>query len=216
MCNDKTVYWELFYAQNSRKPNAPRYPSQFAAFVANELATRANSGLVIEFGCGNGRDSEFFANCGFNVVAMDASVSAIENCIASAASSRVTYLRKDVCDATELVLDVLKHSEKDSVIAIYARFFLHAITREEQKQFLQILSEVLPPEALMFFEYRTDGDESDRKEFGAHYRRFQAHKELLSSLSSQGFFIEYEIEGKGLAKYKAEDAVVGRCVVRKT
>lgn len=212
---NKSAYWDSFYAKHIGLLDAPRYPSQFAAFVANELANQANCGMVIEFGCGNGRDSEFFANCGFNVVAMDASGSAIKACIASARGTRVKYLQKDVSEARECIVDVIKRGVNLPVIAIYARFFLHAITEKEQSQFIEMLGTELPSGAFAFFEYRTDGDELDRKEFGNHYRRFQPHKLVLQALESSGFEVEYEIEGKGLAKYKSEDALVGRCIARK-
>jgi SAM-dependent methyltransferase len=40
-------------------------PSQFAVFVANEVAPAR----LLEVGCGNGRDSLFFSSAGFDVVA---------------------------------------------------------------------------------------------------------------------------------------------------
>ena len=60
---DKT-YWEEFYAQQ----NAEYEPSLFAQFVAAKI--KANS-KIIELGCGNGRDSVYFASKNFIIKAVD-------------------------------------------------------------------------------------------------------------------------------------------------
>lgn len=146
---------------------------------------------------------------------MDASASAIQNCIDSASGQRVRYLQKDVMEAEQCLSELLTQATNFPLIAVYARFFLHAITEDEQDYLLSILGKQLPSGAKLFFEYRTDRDRGDRKAFGNHYRRFQAHHEVLEGLRANGFHVEYDIEGKGFAKYKDEDAVVGRCIATK-
>jgi tellurite methyltransferase len=205
-------HWDDFYAGRQTGKHAPRYPSQFAAFAVNELM---GIDTLIEFGCGNGRDSEFFGRYGLRVLAMDASAVAIENCIATRGTTNVEYRHVSVADARPHVAGYLKVRGDAEPVAVYARFFLHAITPGEQSDFLDMLAEQLPPESLVLLEYRTVGDQGERKEFGKHYRRFLDHAELLHSLESRGFAIDYEIENRGLAKYRHEDAMVGRCVARK-
>ncbi|MCO5118480.1 MAG: class I SAM-dependent methyltransferase [Burkholderiaceae bacterium] len=205
-------HWDEFYAGRKTGKHAPRYPSQFAAFAVNELI---GIDTLIEFGCGNGRDSEFFGSYGLDVLAMDASAAAIEACKNGGASPQIEYRQVNVSEARPHVADFLKARNQRLPVAVYARFFLHAITPEEQSEFLDMLSQLLPRDSIALFEYRTVGDESDRKEFGKHYRRFLDHSGLLDSLVSRGFVVEYEIENRGLAKYRNEDAMVGRCVARK-
>ena len=65
---EKGEYWNKYYA--SREVLKLSAPSQFAAFVAQEAG---DAHLIIEVGCGNGRDSLFFARHGFQVVAIDGS-----------------------------------------------------------------------------------------------------------------------------------------------
>lgn len=207
-----SAHWDEFYAGRKSGKHAPRYPSQFAAFAVNELV---GINTLIEFGCGNGRDSEFFGSYGLDVLAMDASAAAIEACQHGRASPHIEYRQVNVSDAHPYVAEFLRARKHPLPVAVYARFFLHAITPDEQSELLDMLAELLPRDSLVLFEYRTVGDESDRKEFGKHYRRFLAHSELLDSLSTRSFEIEYEIENRGLAKYRDEDAMVGRCVARK-
>ena len=48
-----------------------------------------------------------------------------------------------------------------------------------------------------------------------HFRRYLDHRAVLGRIESVGFRVEYEVEGRGFAKYGEEDALVGRCVVVK-
>src|SRR5690606_4679456 len=205
-------HWDEFYAGRKTGKHAPRYPSQFAAFAVNELL---GIDTLIEFGCGNGRDSECFASYGIRVLAMDASAAAIGSCLANRTNPNVEYRQVSVTQARPHLAEFLGSEKDERPVAVYARFFLHAITPEEQSEFLDMLAEQLPRESLVFFEYRTVGDEAVRKEFGKHYRRFLDHPQLLESLGARGFVVEYQIENRGLAKYRNEDAMVGRCVARK-
>jgi tellurite methyltransferase len=210
--SSKAAYWDAFYSERKGCSKVPRYPSQFAAFAVNEMG---GTTAIIEFGCGNGRDSEFFAHYGLNVLAIDASQEAIELCQSNSESSKSTYVNQNVSDAGAKVAAFICSLGENPSVAVYARFFLHAITDEEQQNFFDMLARELPFGAHVFLEYRTVEDEAERKEFGIHYRRFLTHSQLLALLTERGFETIYEIESRGLAKYKQEDAMVGRCVARK-
>lgn len=205
---EKSSYWDAFYS--SRKKGAPAYPSQFAAFAINELADVDG---VIEFGCGNGRDSEFFATYGFDLLGLDASAEAIELCQSRSVHEHARYVQCAAGLAREEIKGFLVGKRK---VAVYARFFLHAIDENEANAFLDLLSVLLPAQSQVFFEYRTVDDASQEKTFGTdHYRRYLDHKEMLSNIERSGFSIDYQIEGHGLAKFRDEDAKVGRCVAQK-
>lgn len=203
---EKSSYWDAFYS--SRNKSAPAYPSQFAAFVINELVDVDG---IIEFGCGNGRDSEFFAAYGFDMLCLDASAEAIELC--RSRNSPVNYVHAPAGAAREYIERFLKGKRK---IAVYARFFLHAIEESEASALLDLLSMLLPAQSKMFFEYRTVEDAEQNKIFGTdHYRRYLDHQDTLLNMQNAGFNIAYQIEGRGLAKFRDEDAKVGRCVAHK-
>lgn len=71
--SDKNIkYWNNFYSNNG----AVLYQSQFAAHILNEFSSTKK---IIDIGCGNGRDSLFFASHGLNVLGIDGSLSAISN-----------------------------------------------------------------------------------------------------------------------------------------
>lgn len=197
-------YWTAFYRRS--KTGAPVYPSQFAAFAINEFR---DVDAVVEFGCGNGRDSHFFATNGFRLLALDASPEAIRLCRSRNSFEHADYRH---CRASAAGPELAGFLPGKARVAVYARFFLHAIDATEQHEFLRLLSGSLPAGSLLFLEYRTVDDADQDKEFGTdHYRRYLRHAETLAAVIAAGFAIVYEIEGCGLAKYKSEDARVGRC-----
>ena len=55
-------YWEEFYNQEKM----PFRPSLFSNFVRNNYVKKND--LLIELGCGNGRDAFYFAQSGVNTV----------------------------------------------------------------------------------------------------------------------------------------------------
>lgn len=207
MCSnsDRTAYWDEFYKNSDS--SCPLYPSQFAAFVLGEQpdATR-----IIEFGCGNGRDSEFFASYGLEVIAVDASRSAINSC---RTRQRHENLRFAMFSLTDNNISEFTAVDADAgKTVLYARFFLHAINRQEEANFLSIANRLLKAGDILALEYRCAGDKLTEKAFGEHYRRYVQHGDLCQTVSESGFDICYQIEGRGFAKYKSEDAHVGRCI----
>jgi len=75
-----------------------------------------------------------------------------------------------------------------------------------------LASNFLQPGSILALEYRCVRDHQNKKEYGEHYRRYIQHTALCELVRSYGFTVSYQIEGKGYAKYKAEDAFVGRCI----
>lgn len=201
---NRVGYWDNFYSRSELKK--PQYPSQFAAFVIGEVS---NAVHVIEFGCGTGRDSEFFAHHGLNVTALDASESAIELCRRYRSYENLTF-EKFVLGKDD-INNAIRVKPPGRVI-LYARFLLHAISDEEENVFFKIAHDLSSQGSILALEYRCSGDEQIMKEFGQHFRRYLSHTELCESVAKAGFDVAYQVEGRGFAKYKSEDALVGRCI----
>ena len=207
----KGSYWDHFY---SRTANAKiPVPSQFAAFVAQECADCDN---IIEVGCGNGRDSFFFAWQGFNVVGVDGSEKAVAHCksVNDNFNLNASFLHA-VVGSPEFRPLISAAVQPQGKTAIYARFFLHALTEEEEASFLADISACLKPGDLAAFEYRTSRDSGLEKVTPEHYRRYIRPASLFSVAPRLGLAVDYEVEGYGFAKYKNDDAYVARCILRK-
>lgn len=198
-------YWNDFYAATATARRI--LPSQFAAFVAGELAGPSR---IVELGCGAGRDAIFFAENGHEVLAVDASAGAV-----AAAQSLANHLGVDV----EFVCAPINHTGLQDLVSpstkptvVYARFFVHAITDDEEADFLDLAAALTHPGDLLAVEYRTVRDKANTKVTGKHYRRFVHPSAFDAAALMRGFDIQYAVEGYGYAKYRGDDAYVARSI----
>ncbi len=208
---DRADFWKDFY---SERTGGGRFmpPSQFAAFVSQEVPSES---MIIDLGCGNGRDAVFFAALGIKTLGIDgsgAAISVAKNAAKKADLDGIDFIETKIDDA--LVEDILKNRQSDCICA-YARFFLHAITGEEQASLFDLLGRYLTTDDMIAIEYRTVDDEKNEKEALPHYRRYQTSADVDKALEALGFTKIYGVEGRGFAKYKSEDAIVARGIYRK-
>lgn len=203
--NDK-AYWKKYYETH---PN-PVEPSTFAKFTSGFMNS---SKSLIELGCGNGRDSVFFARNNIYVTAVDQ----IE--------SEMDYLNKKYSlynldfqadDFTNLSLE----TEYDYV---YSRFTMHSIREEQESKVFEWISNQLAHQGLFFLEVRSINDPMFRKgeqiskneNITTHYRRYLDLNETITKLKKLGLKIIYKLESQGLAKYKNDDPMLIRIVAKK-
>ncbi len=204
----RSDYWDEYYAARAttRRP----LPSQFATFVAGELDRPHR---VIELGCGNGRDSIFFSWYGHEVTGVDGSKAAVaaSTHLAEALGEKATFIRSAIDDPT--LADRLR--EGAGPRALYARFFIHAITDVEEKVLLDLAAAVTGPGDLLAVEYRTIRDRVGAKETETHYRRFVLPATFQARALERGFEVTYAVEGFGFAKFRHDDAYVARTLFRR-
>lgn len=211
--SDRSEYWNSFYTR--QVVGDLSVPSQFAAFIANEL--RSVQG-VIDVACGSGRDSFFFARYFSEVVGIDQSKAAVMRCRELSTAHDIQNLRFEKTSATDEHLVSSIHDlrrRSGGPVLVYARFFLHAINDDEEAVFFDRVSEGLNQGDYFSIEYRTVRDASNVKSTPDHFRRFVQPSKVLSALDARNFTVEYSVEGFGLAKYKQDDAYVARSIHRK-
>ncbi len=205
-------HWKKHYSEN-KIINAP---SQFAAFVLNHFDDYTH---FIDFGCGDGRDTFFFAKYGKISAGLDMSEAAIALCKTRAAhidAEALSFSQFDVSDCLEQPLPLQSDFISGNKCVIYARFFLHAINEQAETAFFKFIVEKMNVDSVLCLEFRTDGDRFLKKEFGFHFRRFINLKDFCIKCQTVGFKIEYQIESRGLACHGVEDAMVARLILRKT
>lgn len=201
-------YWENYYSEHRQ----PVEPSYFAKFCLNYLD---DSGVLLELGCGNGRDSVFFAKEAKIIV------SGVDQCKEEIDFLNQNYQSNNIAfknfDFTKLP------TIENSLNYVYSRFTLHSITIEEEDRTLAWCYTNLKPRGKLMLEVRSIKDElfgqgtvaGDSAFITDHYRRFANYANLLQRLEELNFNIEYSIEDKGLAVYKEEDPVVIRIIAKK-
>lgn len=201
------LYWKQFYRDNNVTDGSP-----FAQFVAKRLPARCT---IIEIGSGTGRDAVFFAEHGHCVFGADRAIEGVERATAAAQESKlkVTFRVVDAADREQLQTFLGSVTPSGQTV-VYMRFFLHSIPREVQELIFDEISR-LPSGFLLALEFRTDQDSGQPKVFGEHYRRYIKPSEVVESLVSRGFDIEFEVAGTGLSPFGKEDPHLARILARK-
>lgn len=200
-------HWNNYYSVDCRRLE----PSQFSEFVISTFPKRR---LIIDVGCGSGRDAYSFASNGWQVLGLDVSESAIdrarEHCRRFAASC--CFLIFDI-SSDELCRNDIVASFDAKDILIYARFFLHAIPHAAERAFLSSVAPLVKAGSLLCIECRSLKDAELPKAEGEHYRRFIDPDMLASQCASLGMKIQYSEVGRGLARYGSEDPEIVRMIV---
>lgn len=201
-------HWSTFYAAGVASGD----PSSFAVKVVSQL-----NGLekIFEIGCGNGRDAEFFGKQGFNVIATDSSIVAINNCKSQFHGTNVKYYHYSG-DSTSLL--------HDSYFDVaYCRFVIHAMPLSEECVLHQNVFNKLKVGGKYFIECRSINDpmaykgeiiSSTERVYG-HYRRFIVLEDLIKRLVQAGFGVESSLEATDLAKFGDENPMVIRVMAIK-
>jgi SAM-dependent methyltransferase len=199
-------YWNEYYG-NKR---APKPPSDFAKFAFGHMQSGK---LLIDLGCGNGRDSMFFCCNGIKVTAVDSSKGAIE-------SFDKDFAILAVCDDFTKT-NALRCVEYDYC---YARWSIHAINKAQQDELLPNVYYSLKSGGLFFSESRTindvkygQGKPLGEHEYFAdeHYRRFIDTDAFLKQLISIGFEIVYAEESDKFSVMGDDSPSLIRVIARK-
>lgn len=203
-------YWNGYYKVKVQKKGIP---SQFATFTIQEFSDKDEI-LVIDIGCGDGRDTSFFAYHGFQVIGIDGSIEAINKCKDFNTDEKVDYMCYKIED-----IELYSNLEKRIIslnkkVVFYSRFFLHAITEKEQEFLINNLKKIMPKDSLFYLEFRTNRDEFQEKTTLAHFRRYISPINFATQITKAGLDILYFVEGFGYAKYKQDDAHVARFVLK--
>ncbi|MGE7910991.1 class I SAM-dependent methyltransferase [Lysinibacillus xylanilyticus] len=204
-------YWNEFY-----KKVAIDKESTFCSFIKKEIKDDV---VIIDIGCGSGRDTLSFAKEGYQVYGIDRSTKAIEmNNENVKHIKNIEFINIDVADESILqkfIEDVLAKNYAKKLM-IYSRFFLHSINKETESVLLHTLTKNLNRGDLLMLEFRTIEDEKIEKIYSDHYRRYIDSDELKTELEyKHGFSTEYYYKGQGLSIYKNEDPYLARLILKK-
>ena len=213
-------YWEKFYKNNTSLNDA----STFSEYILNQIIEKQSELMIVDLGCGTGKDTFNFAKSGFEVIGVDGSEEVIKMnnskinsldiveknidfyCVDLSESNKVSDLMSKFNTYSKL---------KGKKILFYTRFFLHAIPEDVEDILLNnIISNVKVPFTFVS-EFRTKEDELLDKIFQDHYRRYVDTDKLLKKLLAYGFSIQTFIKGRGYSIYKNENPYVARFVIYK-
>lgn len=172
-------YWDKFYKEFTELE-----PSPFARYVSEYLPEDA---VLVDLGCGNGRDLNYFIYQGIRAYGVDESVST------------------DIIENQD-VAEFIKCTPAPKYV--YTRFFWHAIDRKTQLAILNWVDDYI------FIEARTTDDEHEQKEFPQHDRNYVNVPQLVKDLKDRGFQI-MKLEEGFFSPYKNENPYLVRVIARK-
>jgi len=189
-------YWENYY----KDAQVEYQPSPFAQFVFSNYL--GNGSSLLELGCGNGRDSLYFARHGIKVLAVDQCENEINTLKKTSQNNNLNYIAGDFTQLGEI----------GTFDKIYSRFTLHSISEEQEDRVLKWSYDNMTLGGHLCIEARGQKNEIYKlgeKVIGEehayiynnHYRRFVNIDTLARKLLKKGFDILMQEEKKGFAPY---------------
>jgi ubiquinone/menaquinone biosynthesis C-methylase UbiE len=206
--NDKK-YWSEFYFNNNE---LTKKPSLFAQYLVENSVINEGD-VLFEIGCGNGRDSIFFAHNNIDVTAVDQCDKNIS--FLNEQHNNISFISDDFTNLSNL---------ESKVNVVYSRFTLHSINDEGEQRTLYWVYNNLKKDGILCVEARTLKDPIFGKGidkgnniwfYNNHHRRFIDALSFKNKLVEMGFEIKLFEENNGFAKHKDDDPVVLRAIVKK-
>lgn len=206
--NDKK-YWSEFYFNNNE---LTKKPSLFAQYLVENSVINEGD-VLFELGCGNGRDSIFFAQNNIDVTAVDQCDKNIS--FLNEQHNNISFISDDFTNLSNL---------ESKVNVVYSRFTLHSINDEGELRTLNWVYNNLKKDGILCVEARTLKDPIFGKGidkgnniwfYNDHHRRFIDALSFKNKLVEMGFEIKLFEENNGFAKHKDDDPVVLRAIVKK-
>lgn len=203
-------YWENYYKTH----RILLEPSLFAKHVLKHHIKPKS--LLVELGCGNGRDAIFFAYNNVKVLAID-------QC-----EKEISYLAKinKHNNLRLLCSDFTRLDNMEPCDTIYSRFTLHSIDEEGENRTIDWAHNHLNNGGKILIEAR--GHKNELHGLGQpveghpnayihddHYRRFINLDEMCEKLKTKGFDIFLAEEKSGFAPFRDTDHVFIRIIAIK-
>jgi 2-polyprenyl-3-methyl-5-hydroxy-6-metoxy-1,4-benzoquinol methylase len=172
-------FWNGYY--NLHK--TPFENSLFSEFVINKLKINKK---IIDIGCGNGRDSIFFNNKGFETLGIDFSDKTIKN-LKQYSNVNLKFQKIDI-------KNINKKLENESFDYAYCRFLLHSLDKDTEQILFEWMFKNIKDS--IFIETRIDEDLKNEAKQN-HFRRNINPEELIEVIYNSDFNITYsEISDK--------------------
>lgn len=208
----QSVAWSNFYAHHRFDAASP--------FARHCLAALDTPYLVLDLGCGDGRDARLFAAAGHPTLGVDRSKVGVRHAVEQADAAGLDGARFKVADlgdelALRGVVADARQSNPGLPTLFYLRFLLHAVPPAVQDVVMGTVQAEARPGDLVAVEFRADEDKTLPKARRAKYRRFQDGPAFGSDLERRDFVIKDSEHGTGLAPFADEDPYVYRAIAQR-
>ncbi len=201
--------WDAF--NGSRGKRMLKKASPFARWVNEEFPSEA---MLVDAGCGGGRDSRLFARAGRPVLGVDYSLGAVlrANRWAARRAPNASFEPLNFYDGRAALAMGARLSRADHPVDLYAQFLLHALEDRGRVNFWRMASMALRGGGRLFVEFRTERDARNSHFFGKHFRRYLDPDLVVAEIEANGGRVVHREAGTGLAPFRSEDPHVCRIV----
>tara|TARA_B100000989_G_scaffold204363_1_gene154686 strand:- start:25893 stop:26546 length:654 start_codon:yes stop_codon:yes gene_type:complete len=208
-------YWDLYYSNKKTKFN----PSNFVKQIGKKKFINKNS-VIIELGCGDGRDTFFLSKKIKKIYAFDKSIKIInknKSLLFKKKNKNIFFRAGDIKNN-----DIFKKIKKIKFSIIYARFFIHAISEKLENRLLKKLKLMTPFNCYICLEFRTTKDKLMRKgkkiskyeRLTDHYRRFIDVNDFIKKIKKYDFEIIEIKQGINLSKFGSDNPHICRLIFK--
>ncbi|WP_340300714.1 class I SAM-dependent methyltransferase [Roseobacter sp. HKCCD5988] len=200
MINESDKYWQDFYKKNSYIPTGPSAFSQYVLRDIRERIPNWKGCSLLDVGCGNGRDSTYFAQNELNVTAIDRNI----------------QVQNPIFQFYKASAEKFDFKGFDN---IYCRFVFHAMTEQAFDEFLEQLY-YSAPTAVIYGETRgtegvTDQDKSAtnfQSSIGEKHFRMLYSRDYLENKIKRMFNIIELKSGRNFAIHGDDNPVCHRII----
>lgn len=179
-------HWQKFYKQGKQAITKRTPFAKWFFYNYDKFGIDLKGELLLDLGCGCGRDTEYFKNKGILTLGIDANTK----------EGRYVSLSSALINAS-------------SFKVFYSRFFLHSIDKNN----IYSLITSIPKGAYLVAEFRVVGDKPIL--YKDHKRNFIHTPSFLKLLLNNKYQIEYFRVGRDMAVFKNENPLVGRVVAKR-
>ena len=201
--------WSRFY--NAHRQEIPRGPSSFARWVNQQSA----ADLVVDVGCGTGRDTLFYARRGRTAVGLDVVPGAYRAGQRKAARTGLSASFRPINLSS--LRDTLRTgadlAAAQATTDVVARFLVHNLTPDDRDNFWRLCSMLLDDGGRAYLEFRVPRDRRLPKHWPSRGRRYLSPKAAVDEAARHGAVEVSRVVGRGLAPFKDEDPWVCRLVL---
>jgi hypothetical protein len=200
----RAMHWHQFYILNEQPD-----PTPFADFVLRSIPA---PDLILDVGCGTGRDTIHFSRSGIPAVGIDASPAAIQQAERQrmAAKMPCRFIIADLGRADEISA-VLASFPPVNALVVYLRFFFHSVPEELEDRLLSALTQQFASFTLAA-EFRTEQPQPGAKRH-YHYRRCIDPDSFQAKLEERyGFVVRHREESFGFSALNGDDPHLCRMI----
>lgn len=187
------MYWNELWKQAETESN----PSKFVKKI--QFIPLSDKSIILELGCGLGKDTIEFLKLGFKVIAVDFSINALnitkKALIEYFNNGKLSLLHQD------LNYEFPSFSE-NSIDLVYSHLGLHYFTEARTQKIFTEIHKVLKPQSKLAFAVKTISDplygkgnliETNMFDYKGHIRHFYSKKQLVSYLDNFKILLIEEI-----------------------